>query len=66
MPGAFLGGNIFGFITFIIYSMNANNVSIKVNETRGVKSVLILAGMEFIFTVAGCLIQFMVVKNRKK
>ena len=66
LPGAFLGGNIFGFIAFIIYSTNANNVSIKVNETGGVKSVLILAGMEFIFTVAGCLIQFMIVKKRKK
>ena len=66
LPGAFLGGNIFGFIAFIIYSMNANNVSIKVNETGGVKNVLILVGMEFIFTAAGCLIQFMVVKKRKK
>ena len=42
------------------------SVSVKVNETGGVKSVLILAGMEFIFTAAGCLIQFMVVKKRKK
>ena len=66
LPGAFLGGNIFGFIAFIIYGTNANNVSVKVNETGGVKSVLILAGMEFIFTAAGCLIQFMVVKKRKK
>lgn len=66
LPGAFLGGNIFGFIAFIIYSTNANNVSIKVNETGGAKNVLILVGMEFIFTAAGCLIQFMVVKKRKK
>ena len=66
LPGAFLGGNIFGFIAFIIYSTNANNVSIKVNEIGGVKNVLILVGLEFIFTAAGCLIQFMVVKKRKK
>lgn len=66
LPGAFLGGNIFGFISFIMYSMNAKSVSLKVNETGGVKSVLILAGMEFVFTAAGCLLQSVVVKNRKK
>lgn len=65
LPGAFLGGNIFGFITFVIYSMNANNVSLKVNETGGIKSVLILFGLEFIFTAVGCLIQSVVEKSKK-
>lgn len=66
LPGAFMGGNIFGFIAFIMYSMNANNVSLKVNETGGIKSVLILVGMELIFTVVGCLIQSFVVKKYRK